>query len=124
MLLDDLLNRIITKKPDKPFVNDWIETTATVISCEMSYNDYPYTNPGFQGPQIPHYTITFSYEVNGRTFKGRFNTGAPDEIGHKLKISYDPMHPGNNSGSDPTHWRVAIAVAIFFVALKYWFDHR
>jgi hypothetical protein len=53
------------------------------------------------GPASPTtYLATFEYTVNGTNYRGKMNTGTPVAIGHRFEISYDPMNPSRNTGSD------------------------
>ena len=55
---------------------------------------------------VSEYDVTFSYEVNGRTYGGNYRTTSPQESGHIFEILYNPKYPNENTGSDilPKPW--------------------
>ena len=59
------------------------------------------------------YLATFEYKVNGTKYSGRMNRDTPVAIGHRFEISYDPMKPSRNTGSDyQVTWIRVVACAI------------
>jgi hypothetical protein len=77
----------------------WVATSATIISCRRKFLSGGLDETG--GPaSLPAYIATFEYEVNGRRYRGKINRGTPVTIGHRFEISYNPMNPSRNTGSD------------------------
>src|SRR5947209_1986459 len=76
----------------------WVATSATIISCRRKFLSGGLDETG--APSLPAYIATFEYEVNGRQYRGKINRATPATIGHRFDISYDPMNPSRNTGSD------------------------
>jgi hypothetical protein len=76
----------------------WVVTNATIISCRREFLSGGLDETG--APNLPAYIATFEYKVNGRRYRGKIDRGTPVVIGHRFEISYDPMNPSRNTGSD------------------------
>jgi Protein of unknown function (DUF3592) len=107
-------------------LNDWIETTATVVSCRARWQNligFGYRIP-FGMSDSPGYVVTFFYEADGRTFDGKFQATIPYDAGHTFKISYDPDDPKKNTGADYSSWFmhiIAIGAGILvWIAIEHW----
>jgi hypothetical protein len=68
---------------------------------------------------------TFEYEVNGRRYSGKISRGTPVAIGYRFEISYDPMNPSRNIGSDDqttwirvVSWIIGAALAALAIYLQ------
>ena len=101
---------------------DWRETDATITEC----SSYCRRNTGrTMTVPVVHFAVKFSYEVEGRSFNGEFQSSVPYRIGHEFKLSYDPSHPNKNTASErrwikPLVWCTAILVLCFAV----WWKNR
>ena len=105
---------------DGQAVKEWLPATATVIGCKPKL-----TSGSASGDGAPlEYSVTFSYEVNGKTFKGAYTATYPQESGHTFEIVYNPADPESNSGGDvnPPTWSrwAAILIAICLTLLAIW----
>ena len=76
----------------------WVVTNATIISCRRQFLSGGLDETG--APNLPTYIAAFEYEVNGRRYRGKISRGTPVALGHRFEISYDPMNPSRNTGSD------------------------
>src|SRR5580704_11285198 len=76
----------------------WVVANAIIISCRRKFLSGGFDETG--APNLPAYLATFEYKVNGRRYRGKINRGTPVVIGHRFEISYDPLNPSRNTGSD------------------------
>src|SRR5271168_3912355 len=88
----------LERKIDSPEGTIWVVTNATIISCRRKFLSGGLDEAG--GPSLSAYIATFEYEVNGRRYRGKIDRGTSVIIGHRFEISYDPMNPSRNTGSD------------------------
>jgi hypothetical protein len=88
----------LERKLDSAAEPIWVVTNATIISCRRKFLSGGLDETG--APNLPAYIATFEYKVNGRRYSGKINRGTPVVIGHRFEISYDPMNPSRNTGSD------------------------
>jgi len=68
---------------------DWAETTATIKSCDWE-------NPPSQTPSslfIGHFTVAFSYAVDGNRYSGKFYSSREWEKGAEVPVLYNPESP-------------------------------
>jgi hypothetical protein len=72
--------------------DDWITTTATITSCRAAFMTDAETGS--------EYIATFQYQVNGKTYAGKFKRSSPVDACHQFEISYNPNDPSRNTGSD------------------------
>ncbi len=49
---------------------------------------------------VAEYVVSFSYEAQGRSYKGRYKSGVPRENGYSFEIVYDPEKPERNTASE------------------------
>jgi hypothetical protein len=78
--------------------NDWLLAVATVSACKRTLlGQESISDAGYVPPE---YQVSFSYEVNGRSFAGTFRANSPQERGHTFEILYDPQNPCRNTGPD------------------------
>ena len=100
-------------------MSDWINARATIIACELRAPK-GLTLEGEYCP--PGYLVTFSYSVDGQTFKGTYRANSPQECGHDFEILYNPKHPSRNTGSDglTQSWVTMTAFVLVVIALL-WF---
>jgi hypothetical protein len=89
----------LERKLDSTTGHIWMVTRATIISCRRKFLAGGLDETG--GPAtLAAYMATFEYEANGRKYRGKMNRGTAVAIGHHFEISYDPMNPSHNTGSD------------------------
>jgi hypothetical protein len=111
----------------------WIETTATVVACELIKHG-PRTSTSrtadLQLPVMPRYATTFTYQANGQQYSGKYIAHTEVVEGHTFTICYDPEDPKNNSGSEnslslhPKMLRFVTVIVVFLLLLaKHWFRH-
>jgi hypothetical protein len=87
----------------------WSECTATVTDCKRTFEtSVDETSPRDGVYVLPEYIVTFEYQVNGQTHRGKYRTGWPVEDGHEFTILYNPDDPATNTGSDALYsvWNV------------------
>jgi|ERR1700722_10331717 hypothetical protein len=78
--------------------DEWVCTQATITACKQTILGRESMSSESYIP--PEYTVTFTYDVNGRTFDGNYRANSPQKPGHAFDILYDPEHPHRNTGSD------------------------
>jgi hypothetical protein len=72
------------------------------------------------------YVVSFSYEVLGKTYRGKYFAGSPHENRETFEILYDPNHPQRNTGSGDagnkwmkvTFWVAGAALAALILWLQ------
>lgn len=83
----------------------WRPAKAVVTACRRTW-DTSLTDESSLDSEGFFYSasflITFSYEVDGRTYRGKYRSGSPVDLGHSFEILYDPNDPAMNTGSDVT----------------------
>jgi hypothetical protein len=107
--------------------NDWKVATASVTSCRgafLSGGRIPDTG----GPASPTtYVVSFEYVVNKTRYTGKMKRGTPTYPGHRFEISYNPLNPSRNTGSDyqVTWIRVVVwAIGAVIAGVAIYFDNR
>jgi hypothetical protein len=114
--------------------NPWIETTATVIACEL-IKRAPRIRASrvatFEMPDFSRYAVTFTYHANGQQHSGQYVAHTDIPLGHTFAISYDPENPQDNSGNEddltfhPFRRRLIVGAALILILLaSHWFRHR
>jgi hypothetical protein len=68
----------------------WIETEASTVACIQSEDK----------EEIEEYLVTYSYQVNGKHYDGRYLSNVPVGSGTPLSIRYKPSNPKHNYLSD------------------------
>jgi Protein of unknown function (DUF3592) len=102
--------------------NDWITTTATITSCRAAF-----LSGGNRYESLSEYIAAFQYQVNGKTYTGKFKRNSPIEAGHQFEISYNPNDPSRNTGSEVQFtvlgrfitWIVGGAIAFLLIQLSH-----
>jgi len=98
----------------------WRPTMAVVTACRRTW-DTSLTDESsvdFEGGySLARCRVTFSYEVDGKIYYGKYKCGSPVEIGHSFEILYDPNDPGSNTGSDSTSKLGTVVGVILFIGL-------
>jgi hypothetical protein len=112
----------------------WIETTATVASCELISRGprlYNSRTGNLEMPVMARYAVTFTYYANGHQYSGQYISHEDIAHGHNFTICYDPKKPQDNSGSEnsldlhPFARRVIAAICVVLIVLgHYWWHHR
>jgi hypothetical protein len=92
----------------------WIEVEASVDECGSSSYRYYLTNSR-NAERLPYggYSVSFTYVVDGKTYKGI--TTSPDEMQRedKFHIRCNPKHPEeNNTFYAETNWVVTYSYVI------------
>ncbi|WP_083808394.1 DUF3592 domain-containing protein [Granulicella tundricola] len=104
--------------------DDWLPVRAVVRSCRRSWSRTGDAEVGTAG----EYVVTFSYEVDGRTYRSWYYAGTFHKEGKTLEILYDPHHPSKNTGSEyyGLFWARAIGWVMGGVILLFffWLEHR
>ena len=98
----------------------WRPTMAVVTDCRRTWDtaipDESYVDP--QGGYSPaRFRVKFSYEVDGKTYYGKYESGSPVDFGHSFEILYDPNDPASNTGSDVTSKLATVVAVVLFVGL-------
>ena len=99
----------------------WRPTVAVVTACKRTWNtslvdESSLDSEGFY--QSATFRITFSYEIEGKTYSGKYKSGSPVEIGHSFEILYDPQDPAGNTGADVVPGRlVRVSACILAIGL-------
>jgi hypothetical protein len=104
----------------------WIATEATVTTCR-------YQSPGlsilaFGFPIDQKFRITFDYYAHGRLYSGEFQSPTAIPQNEHFPITYNPLHPEQNSPTRSPTARsattstpiiaIGIAVSIIFSLLS------
>jgi hypothetical protein len=108
--------------------HDWQPVVATVSACKRTLlGQESFSDAGY----VPsEYQVSFSYEVNGRSFAGTFRADSPQECGHSFEILYDPQNPCRNTGSDTLNnpwikWGARIlGIGLTLLAIWLWGDQH
>lgn len=91
----------------------WVDVEAEVQDCSaIRHGGARVTRMGIE-PGISGYIVSFSYEVNGKTYDG--STLSKDEVqkGDKFVIRCDPQHPEeNNTFDSETNWMTALQMVL------------
>jgi hypothetical protein len=119
------MSALVARKPNSSATNGWIVTQATIISCRKTFLSGGIDETG--QTNLATYIAIFEYEVSGKRYRGRINRGTPVAIGHRFEISYDPMGPSRNTGSDyQVTWIriVAWVIGASLAALVIYFQKR
>jgi hypothetical protein len=109
---------------------DWLEAEAEVIECSSAERCTGYCD--YDGP-IPRHAVTFTYAVDGLTYKGMTISPVEVELHAKMTIRYNPRHPAqNNSFDSETEWAepaakveevVALGFLLFAVVIYFFARH-
>ena len=116
---------------EKKLTDEWTSAQATITACKQRFLGRE--NMSNEGYMPAEYIVTFSYEVNGRTFCGNYRANSPQESGHTFEILYDPHRPARNTGSDALQkpwvkiaaWilgGIAVLLGIWLWGEKGWFQ--
>jgi len=121
------LSRWIASSFDWIRKRGWIEIEAEVQECTaLRYGNYLGRSGIHRGPW-GNFLITFTYEVNGRTFDG--TTVSPDEVqkGDTFAIRCNPNRPEENNTFDSetnwvsaANWIVMSGIVLAFVTYYAW----
>ena len=90
----------------------WLETQATVITCEYEFGAGQALAFGI--PSSKHFLITFTYYAHGQIFTDNFTSPTYLEQGNTFPITYNPLAPqqNNKSAAEPITKSPLIAVGI------------
>jgi hypothetical protein len=96
----------------------WSISTATILSCEWE-------NSPSQAPSslfVGHYSVAFSYVVDGNPYTGQFYSSRDWEKGVDLPVLYNPQKPSENivCDDDESQTGAALEWILGFVDLPYW----
>jgi hypothetical protein len=98
----------------------WRPTMAVVTACGRTW-DSSFTDESsvdFEaGYSFARFRVTFSYDVDGKIYYGKYKSGSPVDIGHSFEILYDPNDPASNTGSDVTSKLGTVVGVILFIGL-------
>jgi len=84
----------------------WLDLTATIKSC--NWEDPPSQSPSslFAG----HFTVEFSYSVDGYRYSGKFYSAYEWEKEKEVTILYNPQNPVENCACDEDESPIVTAV--------------
>ena len=112
----------------------WTRTEAQVRECTSISYSSTYTFYGAQvQPQYSH-SVTFTYEVDGKTYHGKTKTMDEYRENDKIVIVYNPRHPEKNygfqaaggsppSGKDTLSLLLALGLGLLELLLIYHFRY-
>ncbi len=78
--------------------SEWIETTATVVSCKFQFARMNTMSLGLQRDE--RFRIAFDYYAHGQLYSGEFQSPVAMAQNKRIPIRYNPQLPGENSYSD------------------------
>ena len=73
----------------------WIEIQATVTSCRFQFARMNTFALGFQTGE--KFRIAFDYYAHGRLYSDEFQSAVAIAQNERIPISYNPLHPEQNS---------------------------
>lgn len=77
--------------------SEWIETTATVVSCKYQFARMNTLRMGVQSGE--NYRIAFDYVAHGQTYSDEFQSAIAIPQNSQLPLRYNPMAPHQNNRS-------------------------
>jgi hypothetical protein len=94
----------------------WIATEATVTACRYQSRGLSILAFGFQTGE--KFRITFDYYAHGQLYSGEFQSPIVIPQNERIPITYNPLHPEQNSRSqDPTTGAASTRTPIFAIGL-------
>jgi hypothetical protein len=76
----------------------WVPTEATVTSCKYQFARMNTLTFGIQTGQ--RFRITFDYRAHGQLYSDEYQSPVAVPRNTKVPVSYNPMHPQENSLSE------------------------
>jgi hypothetical protein len=80
----------------KDLPHHWLETEAEVTDCTYAPVRAFVDGAGVD-EQLAHYTVGFTYKVNGNTYKGVLSSPVQVEPHDTFSLRYNPNHPEENN---------------------------